>query len=176
MFRPTVLLAVLAGSLLFAPLAASQTPGYIPLQAAHSGNWAFPDPTGEGLDVRVWIDDAGAPVVFVQTYLLSAAGPRWYSAVERTAEAAAGPGRYVLRVFQRPAPGGVPAIVGSAEVWTTWGGQLGVLLVIDTAGQVHTREGLLARVTPQDGALGRCGQATFFPAPPQADPVWCRDE
>lgn len=175
MSRLTLPLAVLAGTLMLAPLAASQTPGYIPLQAAHSGNWTFPDPTGEGLDVRVWIDDAGAPVVFVQTYLLPDAGPRWYSAVERTAEAAAGPGRYVLRVFQRPAPGAAPAIVGSAELWTTWGGQLGLLLVVDADGQVHTREGLLSRVTPQDGALGRCGQATFFPAPGPADPVWCHD-
>lgn len=175
MSRLTLLLAVLAGSLLFAPLAASQTPGYIPLQAAHSGNWALPDPTGEGLDVRVWIDDAGAPVVFVQTYLLPAAGPRWYSAVERTAEAAAGPGRYLLRVFQRAEPGADPVVVGSAELWTTWGGQLGVLLVVDAGGEVHTREGLLLRVTPQSGALGRCGQATFFPAPPLADPVWCHD-
>lgn len=170
-----ILLAALAGSLLFAPMAASQTAGYIPLQAAHSGNWALPGPTGEGLDVRVFLADTGEPVVFVQTYLLPGDGARWYSAIERTGEAQAGPGRYLLRVFQRPAPGGDPAVVGSAEIWTTWGGQLGLLLVIDDGAQVHTREGLLTRVTPQNGALGRCGQATFFPAPGPADPVWCHD-
>lgn len=175
MFR-LILLATLAGSLLFAPMAASQATGYLPLQPGHSANWLDPAEVGEGFDIRVWLDPgAGRPVVMVQFYLLTDQGPRFYTAIEWTDSAWDG-ASYELRVFTRTETNTPGFQVGSAVLAINRQGELRLMLEADHAGQAISRDtGALEAVTPREGAIGRCGEWFSFPAPGPADPVWCHD-
>lgn len=168
-----LLRSLLAVSLMcFGAAAMAQPPdAYVPLQPTHWGNWYDSSQSGEGIELSVIDNEAAAPTLFANLYVLTPDGPFWASAAGEAGEVWTGQD-YELPVFQRDRVGGPAVEVGSLVLKPNIFGQLYWQLEIDDPTVV--REAWLTQLTmPIPGVIGRCGPSTSFPPPPTAPLRFC---